>query len=49
LGLGVSARIGSIESGKAADLVVFSGDPLHYRTVVERFFIDGKSVYERTD
>jgi len=47
--LGVADRIGSIETGKDADLVVFSGDPFHYRTVVKNVFIDGKSVYERKE
>ncbi len=47
--LGVADRIGSIETGKDADLVVFSGDPFHYRTVVKSVFIDGKSVYERKE
>jgi imidazolonepropionase-like amidohydrolase len=47
--LGVADRIGSIEPGKDADLVVFSGDPFHYRTVVKSVFIDGKSVYERKE
>ena len=47
--LGVADRIGSIEPGKDADLVVFSGDPFNYRSVVLRVFIDGKSVFERTE
>lgn len=47
--LGVADHIGSISSGKDADLVVFSGDPLQYRTVVERVFIDGQIVYERKE
>jgi imidazolonepropionase-like amidohydrolase len=45
--LGVADRIGSIEPGKDADLVVLSGDPFHFRTVVERVFIDGKSIDEQ--
>jgi imidazolonepropionase-like amidohydrolase len=45
--LGVADRIGSIESGKDADLVVFSGDPFHYLTIVRRVLIDGKTVYEQ--
>ena len=45
--LGVADRIGSIEPGKDADLVVFSGDPLHYETTVKRVFIDGKTIYEQ--
>jgi len=43
--LGVADRIGSIEPGKDADLVAFSGDPFHYSTLVERVYIDGKMVY----
>jgi imidazolonepropionase-like amidohydrolase len=44
--LGVADRIGSIEPGKDADLVIFSGDPFHYRTVVKGVFIDGTSLNE---
>jgi imidazolonepropionase-like amidohydrolase len=44
--LGVANRIGSIEPGKDADLVVFSGDPFHYKTTVKRVLIDGKTIYE---
>ena len=44
--LGVADRIGHIELGKDADLVVFAGDPFHYRTVVKSVFIDGISVNE---
>ncbi len=45
--LGVAARIGSLAPGKDADFVVFSGDPLHYRTRVDKVFIDGRLVFER--
>ncbi|MBN1223556.1 MAG: amidohydrolase [Candidatus Aminicenantes bacterium] len=45
--LGVSDRLGSLEPGKDADIVVFTGDPFNYRTVVERVFIDGRTVYSR--
>jgi imidazolonepropionase-like amidohydrolase len=47
--LGVAHRLGSLESGKDADVIVLSGDPLYYRTVVERVFIDGQCVYVRDD
>lgn len=47
--LGVADRIGSIEPGKDADIIVLTGDPFHYRTVVKRVFVDGKSVYERKE
>ncbi len=41
---GVSDRIGSIEEGKSADLVVTDGDPLEARTQVKQLFIKGKTV-----
>lgn len=43
--IGVDNRVGSIEVGKDADIVVFSGHPFKMRTKVERVFIDGKEVY----
>jgi imidazolonepropionase-like amidohydrolase len=42
--LGVGARVGSLEPGKDADIVVFDGDPFHYRSRVVRVFIDGRAV-----
>jgi imidazolonepropionase-like amidohydrolase len=45
--LGVAKRIGSIEQGKDADLVIFDGDPFYYRTLVDRVIIDGTTIYER--
>ncbi len=42
--LGVSARVGSLEKGKDADVVVLSGDPFDYRSRVVRVFIDGRAV-----
>ena len=43
---GVENRIGSLEPGKDADIAIFSGEPLHYMSVVERVLIDGKTVFE---
>jgi imidazolonepropionase-like amidohydrolase len=40
--LGVANRIGSLKQGKDADLVIFSGNPLDYRTRVKKVFIDGQ-------
>jgi imidazolonepropionase-like amidohydrolase len=42
--LGVADRIGSIEPGKVADLVVTDGDLLELRTQVKRLFIAGRDV-----
>jgi hypothetical protein len=46
--LGVADRVGSVEPGKDADLLVLDGDPLHYRTVVDLALLEGKVFYERT-
>ena len=43
--LGVADRVGSIEAGKDADLLVLSGDPLASTTRIERVMINGKTVY----
>ncbi len=45
--LGLEKRLGSIEPGKDAHLVIFSGDPLDFTSVVEKVFIDGILAYER--
>lgn len=45
--LGVARRLGSLEPGKDADIIVLSGDPFYYRTVVECVYIDGQSIYVR--
>jgi Amidohydrolase family len=45
--LGVDARIGSLEAGKDADVLILDGDPLHYRTFVETAIVNGKVVYEK--
>lgn len=45
--LGLGGRFGSIEPGKDASLVVFSGDPLDFNSHVEKVFIDGILAYER--
>lgn len=42
--LGVGQRVGSLEAGKDADIVIFTGDPLYYQTRVSRVFIDGREV-----
>jgi imidazolonepropionase-like amidohydrolase len=43
--LGVDDRIGSLEPGKDADLVIWSGDPLEVTSRAERAYQDGRQVY----
>jgi imidazolonepropionase-like amidohydrolase len=45
--LGLGSRIGSIEKGKDANVVVLTGDPLEAQTWVDLVLIEGKTVYER--
>lgn len=47
--LGVADRIGSLQVGKDADIVILSGHPLDSLSQVEIVFIDGKTVFERKD
>ena len=44
--LGVAERVGSLEKGKDADIVVLSGDPLDVTTRVEKVILNGKTVYQ---
>jgi imidazolonepropionase-like amidohydrolase len=44
--LGVENRVGSIEEGKDADIVLFDGNPFEYTSHVCTVIIDGKIVKE---
>lgn len=41
---GIADRVGSIEVGKDADLVIWSGDPFHYMSEAECIIVNGKQV-----
>jgi imidazolonepropionase-like amidohydrolase len=43
--VGVADRIGSLEPGKDADLVIWSGDPLDVTSRAERAYQDGREIY----
>jgi imidazolonepropionase-like amidohydrolase len=45
--LGVSKRVGSIQRGKDADLVILNGDPLQATSTIEMVIINGDVVYQR--
>jgi imidazolonepropionase-like amidohydrolase len=40
--LGISDRVGSLAIGKAANIVIWSGDPFEYASQPERVFVGGK-------
>lgn len=47
--LELDGRVGSLEPGKDADLVVLSGDPLALRTKVLETWVEGRKVFDRDD
>lgn len=44
---GISDRVGSLETGKDADIVIFDGHPLELKSRAVMTIIQGKIVYER--
>ncbi|HWK11998.1 MAG TPA: amidohydrolase [Vicinamibacterales bacterium] len=47
--LGIDKQTGSLEPGKNADVVVWSGNPFSVYTRAEQVFIDGALLYDRND
>ena len=45
--LGVADRVGSLDVGKDADVIVLDGPPLSVRTWVQRVYVNGELVYTK--
>src|SRR5208282_6675181 len=45
--LGIDKRVGSIDVGKDADLVIYNHDPLSAYAVVQQTIIDGRVYFDR--
>jgi imidazolonepropionase-like amidohydrolase len=45
--LGIDKRVGSIDAGKDADLVIYNHDPLSAYAVVQKTLIDGRVFFDR--
>ena len=46
--LGIEAHTGTLEIGKAADVVVWNGNPFSVRALTEQVFIDGTVRFDRS-
>jgi len=47
--LGLDDRIGSLEAGKNADVVLWNGDPFSVYAKAEKVWIDGAKLFDRDD
>ena len=47
--LDLADRVGSLEVGKDADLILLDGDPFSVYTKVQETWVDGKRVFDRSD
>lgn len=47
--LGIDDRVGSLEEGKDADVILFDGDPLNARSKVRRVLVNGEVAYDRSE
>ena len=46
--IGVADRVGSLQVGKDADIIILDGHPFHHKTFVETTLINGKILYEKS-
>lgn len=44
--LGIDHRVGSLEAGKDADFVIWSGDPLSTFSIAEQTWVDGRKYFD---
>ncbi len=47
--LGIDDKVGTLEPGKQADVVIWSGNPFSVYSRAEKVFIDGALMYDRND
>jgi imidazolonepropionase-like amidohydrolase len=45
--LGIQDRVGSLETGKDGDFVIWSGEPLSSYSIVEQTWLDGRKYFDR--
>jgi imidazolonepropionase-like amidohydrolase len=45
--LGIADRVGSLQPGKDADIIILDGNPFHYNTFVQTTIINGQVLYEK--
>ena len=47
--LGIADKVGSIEQGKMADIVIWNRDPFSVYAKAEKVFVDGLLLYDKDD
>jgi len=46
--LGMSHRLGSLEVGKDADIIILDGNPFDYRTYIDYTILNGQILYDKS-